>query len=83
MLIITVQIFSLCYQMFPCVRTKFPMFPCLEKVRTNFPVFPVSWPPCLSTTPPDLLAANIGLKHPAKVEVTPVSDGFIKKRSRE
>ena len=36
MLIITVQIFSLC-------------FPCLEKVRTKFPVFPVPWPPCMTT----------------------------------
>ena len=33
----------------------------------------------LSTTAADLLAANIGLKHRAKVKVTPVSDGFIKK----
>ena len=47
-LIIRVNIFSLCLKFFPCVNSEIPcVFPCLEKVRTKFPVVPdpVPWPP--------------------------------------
>ena len=40
MLIITVQIFSLCYQIFPCVRTKFPVFSLSGKSKNQIPCFP-------------------------------------------
>ena len=40
MLIITVQIFSLCYQNFPCVRTKFPVFSLSGKSKNQIPCFP-------------------------------------------
>ena len=37
MLIITVQIFSLCQQIFPCVRTKFPVFSLSGKSKNQIP----------------------------------------------
>ena len=40
MLIITVQIFSLCWQIFPCVRTKFPVFSLSGKSKNQIPCFP-------------------------------------------
>ena len=49
MLIITVQIFSLCQHIFPCVRTKFPVFSLSGKSMNQIPCFPVPWPPCSFT----------------------------------
>ena len=40
MFIITVQIFSLCQQIFPCVRTKFPVFSLSGKSKNQIPCFP-------------------------------------------
>ena len=40
MLIITLQIFSLCKQIFPCVRTKFPVFSLSGKRKNQIPCFP-------------------------------------------
>ena len=40
MLIIMVQIFSLCWQIFPCVRTKFPVFSLSGKSKNQIPCFP-------------------------------------------
>ena len=40
MLIITIQIFSLCYHFFPCVRTKFPVFSLSGKRKNQIPCFP-------------------------------------------
>ena len=40
MLVITVQIFSLCQQIFPCVRTKFPVFSLSGKSKNQIPCFP-------------------------------------------
>ena len=40
MLIITVQIFSLCYQIFPYDRTKFPVFSLSGKSKNQIPCFP-------------------------------------------
>ena len=39
MLIITIQIFSLCWQFFPCVRTKFPMFSLSGKSKNQILCF--------------------------------------------
>ena len=44
MLIITVQIFSLCKQFFPCVRTKFPVFSLSGKSKNQIPCFPRGHP---------------------------------------
>ena len=40
MLIITIQIFSLCLQIFSCVSTKFPVFSLSGKSKNQFPCFP-------------------------------------------
>ena len=48
MLIITVQIFSLCWQIFPCVRTKFPVFSLSGKSKNQIPCFPCF--PCAVAT---------------------------------
>ena len=40
MLIITVQIISLCLQIFPCVRTKFPVFSLSGKSKNQITCFP-------------------------------------------
>ena len=40
MLTITVQIFSLCLQIFPCVRTKFLVFSLSGKSKNQIPCFP-------------------------------------------
>ena len=40
MLIITIHIFSLCQQIFPCVRTKFPVFSLSGKSKNQIPCFP-------------------------------------------
>ena len=48
MLIITVQIFSLCFQNFLCVRTKFPVFSLSGKSKNQIPCFPCF--PCAVAT---------------------------------
>ena len=40
MLVITIQIFSLCWQIFSCVTTKFPVFSLSGKSENQIPCFP-------------------------------------------
>ena len=57
MLIITVQIFSLCWQIFLCVRTKFPVFSLSGKRKNQIPCFPC-FPCAVATLPENVIHAS-------------------------